>query len=426
MQKKFTSPCILMQSFLITTLILLISATPNLLFAQSFCANELVYFNETFGVGTIPSSNPDVITSVLTYQPNGELNNEGTYKVINNTFQKSDWHNSPDHTGNADGKMLVVNGVGNIFYSHTSNRSQGYTAGYYSSSLFLMNIDSIELCGPSMLKPIISFILEYQDENNNWVPLGGSPYTVKSVPISSKPTWVQLGGVFTLPTTGTYIVKNLRITLSDGNFSGCGNDYAIDDIKLASCPSGGPLPVEFLSTSAVQKGAGIAINWSTGSEINNKYFDVEKSIDGGNSWSLVATVKTAGNSSTNKSYNAYDYQPTAGTNYYRVKQVDIDGKSKYSSTVNVKVNMDKTKATVLSNPIINNISIDFLSKENQAVYLSLSDVTGKRITTERLVIQKGSSRKTLDQVANLQKGVYILNIGDDNGTSIYNGKLVKQ
>ena len=412
---------------LLTTIYLLVNLAGNSAFAQSFCANETALFTENFGIGTTPTSHPDIITTALTYQATGELFNEGVYRVINNAQQKPDWHNSPDHTtGTGDGKMIVINGNGNSFYTHTVNSPSGFPAGYYSASLFFMNVNRENICGPSILLPNITFTLEYQAQDNSWVPLTGSPVTAASVPISANPTWVQLGGVFTLPTTGAFDVQHIRLTLSDGTSGGCGNDYAIDDIKLATCPSGGPLPVEFLNVSAKQKGSGVAIHWSTATETNNKYFDVEKSIDGGANWLYVSTSKTSGNSSVLKNYNAFDVNPIAGTNFYRVKQVDMDGKYKYSITVNVKVNVDKTGASVLTNPFINNISIDFLSKSNQRVSLVLSDVTGKRVATDTWIIPKGNSRKILDKVNSIQKGIYILTVVDEDGVSIYNGKLVKQ
>lgn len=426
MQQKFTFKRIPLRTLLFATFSLLLSFTSINTFAQIFCANETALFTENFGTGTAPVSNADVLTNSLTYQATGELFNEGVYRVINNTQQKPDWHNSPDHTGNTEGRMLVVNGNGNSFYRHVVNSPSGFTAGYYSASMYFMNVNRDNLCGAALLLPVISFKLEYQAEDNSWVELTGSPVEAAPVPITPTPVWVLLGGVFTLPTTGNFIVHNVRLTLSDGVTGGCGNDYAVDDIKLATCPSGGPLPVEFLNVSAKQKGAGVAVNWSTATEINNKYFDVEKSIDGGANWTFVTTAKTGGNSSVVKLYNAYDARPASGLNYYRIKQVDLDGKYKYSLTVYVKINVDKTNASVVTNPFINNIAVDFLSKSNQSVTLTLSDVTGKRVATERWVIPKGSSRKTFEKVGAIQKGMYVLTIMDENGELLYNGKLMRQ
>ena len=155
-------------------------------------------------------------------------------------------------------------------------------------------------------------------------------------------------------------------------------------------------------------------------------FDVEKSIDGGSNWELVATKKTGGNSSIVKKYDATDIRPAPEYNYYRIKQVDIDGKYKYSITVNVKLKIDKSSAIVLYNPFVNEIPIEFLSKTNQTVNLTLYDITGKQIASERWVIPKGNSRKTFTKGSKAQSGLYILNIQDENGELIYNGKIIKQ
>ena len=108
MQKKNSTKNMIFHSLLLTTFILLLSVTCNSILAQGFCANETALFTENFGAGTTPTSHSDIITSALTYQPVGDLVAEGVYRVINNAQQKPDWHNSPDHTGNTDGKMLVI------------------------------------------------------------------------------------------------------------------------------------------------------------------------------------------------------------------------------------------------------------------------------------------------------------------------------
>jgi len=152
---------------------------------------------------------------------------------------------------------------------------------------------------------------------------------------------------------------------------------------------------------------------------------VEKSTDGTN-WTSMAKVNGAGNSNTVSRYNAYDAKPAAGYNYYRVKQVDIDGKFDFSSIVKVKITVEKTGVSVLTNPFVNNITVDFLSNSSQSVNVRLMDISGKLIASEKWQISKGSSRVTFDKVASLQRGMYILNVTDINGEVIYNNKLMKQ
>lgn len=421
MKKIKTSVCIAIQKILPAFFIAVISISAN---AQGTCENETALFLENFGTGTTSTSHPDIIPTALTYQDTGSLAAEGVYRVINNTRQKPEWHDSPDHTGDMNGKMLVINGKQSAFYRHHLDNSSGFSAGLYSASLYIMNVNKLPTCGANAVLPTITFSIEYKAPDNSWVSLTGSPITAASVPQTVSPAWIHLGGIFTLPATGSFTVQTIRLTLTDGP-GFCGNDYAIDDIKLSACASGGPVPVRFMSVGARQKGSGVNVSWSTASETNNKYFDVEKSIDGGANWTLVATAQTRGNSNSYKNYSAYDAKPFAGVNYYRIKQVDIDGKYKYSSMVTVNVAVDGVTATVLTNPIVTEISIDFFSSTRQTVSLSLFDMAGKLVGADRLIIPKGDSRRSFAKVRNLQKGTYIIDIRDQNGTLIYNGKLIR-
>ena len=398
---------------------------PNQVVAQEYCANELVFWNEDFGTGTNSTSHPNVVN--LTYQANNLLTNDGVYRVIHNTGQNSDWHKSLDHTpGDINGKALIVNGKTERFFRKGVTRTQGYPAGFYAVSFFVMNVQLPGTCAPNPILPAITIRTEYRDANNNWIQLINSPVTTAPLPQTINPTWIQAGGVFTLPTTGTFVVTRIRFFLSDGTVNGCGNDFAIDDIKFSTCPTGGPLPVQFLHVSAHQKGSGVAIDWSTASEFNNKYFDVEKSTDGGINWSVVSTMQSKGNGSSTKNYAAYDARPVAGANYYRIKQVDMDGTSKYSTTVVFKLNIVKTEVSVLANPFNTNITVDFLSTRNQVVSCRLFDMSGKQILSQQLNISKGSTRKIIEGVSSLNRGLYILHLVDDNGAVLYNDKLIKQ
>lgn len=424
--KKFTllksngiKRMMLLVSFFVFTLV------SNKLSAQAYCSSELVYWNEDFGTGTTSTSNSNVRN--LNHQPNGLFVNEGTYRIINNTQQLSNWHNSEDHTsGDIDGKMLVINGEAGIFYRKGVSRNLGYPAGFYSVSFFLMNVNTPGTCAPNPLLPNITIKAEYRNASNNWIELTNSPITTGPIPQTANPLWLKIGGVFTLPTTGSFLVNRIRFTLSNGTVGGCGNDFAIDDLKFASCPTGGPLPVQFLNVSARQKGSGVGIDWKTASEFNNKYFEVEKSTDGGLNWSVINTVPSKGNGSVTKSYNSYDAKPVNGLNYYRIRQIDNDGASKYSSTVVFKLNIDKTTASVLANPFNTNIIVDFLSTRNQVVNSRLIDMNGKLIQNQQFNIAKGSFRKIIEGVSQLNRGLYILQITDADGIIIYNDKLIKQ
>ena len=349
MEKKFTFCARTVATTVLTLSALFINSLTAKTYAQLTCTNETVLFSESFGTGVTATSNPDILPTGLTYQDTGSLRAEGRYRVINSTQQKPEWHASEDHTpNNINGRMLVINGQSETFYSHQVNRN--FPPGVYIAGLFLMNVNTPGTCAPNPLLPMITFRVEYLSQANTWVPLTGSPYVSPAVGQSLNPLWVGLGSSFTLPSTEGFVVQSLRIVLSDGTVGGCGNDFALDDIKLSLCPEGGPVPVEFLNINARQKGSGVSVEWSTSQELNSKSFVVEKSADGNFNWSVVAAINGAGNSSTVKNYNAYDPLPFKGINFYRIKQVDIDGRFKYSKTVNVRLNFTKTGISVLVNP----------------------------------------------------------------------------
>ncbi|RZM07900.1 MAG: T9SS type A sorting domain-containing protein, partial [Pedobacter sp.] len=344
--------------------------------------------------------------------------------IINNTQQKPEWHNSPNHTlGDPGGRMLVTNGGGLTFYQHIVAGNSTFAPGSYSASLYLMNVNQVGVCSPNPLLPKINFRVEFNTAatgTTGWVELQSVAAT--GVAQSANPTWVRLGGVFALPQTAARI----RLTLVDNGGSGCGNDFAIDDIQFATCPSGGPLPVRFLGINAVQKGAGVNVSWSTGMELDNQQFEVQRSVDGNEPWTTVSSERGMGNSAVGRNYLKYDATPIIGYNFYRIKQTDFDGNARYSLVASVKVGNDKTTITVLNNPFNSNIKVDFISDKNATVFAKLVDATGRQVSTAKWILAKGRNQKSFDNVANLNTGMYIFTVTDETGNVLFNNKMIKQ
>jgi hypothetical protein len=422
MKKNFTPSKI---SFLSLLFLMLVLASSDIT-AQITCANATTVWSEDFGTGTTATSSADVLTTGLTYQASGSLASEGSYRVINNTQQKPEWQVSPDHTGNPNGKMLVVNGQAERFFQHTITDTHGFTSGDYTVSLFIMNVDTAGICAPNPLLPVITFYVEYLSENNTWVSLSGSPYTASATQQTSSPTWENIGSTFTLPPTGAFFPSQIRITLSDGTEGGCGNDFAMDDINFSLCPAGGPAPVTLTSFGARHKGDGVSIDWTTSQELNNNYFQVERSSDGNTRWSVIATVVGAGISQVLRNYNSYDATPLSGVNYYRLRQVDNDGKSTFSNTVAVKMDLQKMAVSVLANPFYSSLSVNFVSSTSQMVTARLVDITGKQVALEKWSLENGTNKKQFSNISALQHGMYILSIANNNGEILFNGKVVKR
>src|SRR5205823_3492601 len=103
------------------------------------------------------------------------------------------------------------------------------------------------------------------------------------------------------------------------------------------------LPVSLVRFSAKENNGSVLLEWATASELNNDYFMIEKSTASkmltDNSWRNIGRVSGAGNSTAMHAYNYTDDEPLAGAAYYRLKQVDYDGKSTYSPVQFVKTSI---------------------------------------------------------------------------------------
>jgi hypothetical protein len=123
------------------------------------------------------------------------------------------------------------------------------------------------------------------------------------------------------------------------------------------------LPVEMTTFTARPEGSFIRLQWSTATEVNNDYFDIERSADG-RVFEKIGHVKGASESLTEKSYEFIDKNPLAGSNYYRLRQVDFDGTAAYSPIVSADILM-KDHIVLYPNPANNFMTISGLA-ENTA------------------------------------------------------------
>jgi hypothetical protein len=113
------------------------------------------------------------------------------------------------------------------------------------------------------------------------------------------------------------------------------------------------LPVNLLSFMATMQKDKVSLQWQTASEENSKNFLLQHSTDG-NNWNTIATLVAAGYSKQTREYSYVDNNPVQGINYYRLEQIDLDGKSNLSPTRMIKIEAQKNKL-VLVNPVRNRV-----------------------------------------------------------------------
>lgn len=154
-----------------------------------------------------------------------------------------------------------------------------------------------------------------------------------------------------------------RWSVSDNGGRGPENDQiSIDSISVIM-ESSAFLPVEWVSFEANQKASNVELLWETAAEINNDRFEIEHSHDG-RSWKMLSSIPAEGDRGAQK-YHFIHEAPVQGMNYYRIKQIDIDGSIDYSNVEKVNYDRDKQEdLSVYPNPVDNAFSIENFHTKN--------------------------------------------------------------
>jgi parallel beta-helix repeat protein len=183
------------------------------------------------------------------------------------------------------------------------------------------------------------------------------------------------------------------------------------------------LPVTYLSFTGTPGNNVVNLNWKTATESNSSHFDVQRSTDG-SSYQTIGSVTAAGNSVTTKSYDFVDASPVKGAvAYYRLKQVDLDGKFEYSKVILVKATGSNNRFSFGPNPVKSSLVINLVSDEAQTLSVRLVDNSGRVVKAYNKVVTNGANQIQLNDLGSIPKGIYILQISGKS--MLINEKVMK-
>ncbi len=311
------------------------------------------------------------------------LNNTGqTISSISFNYTGEQWRNG----GNASAQTMVVEyGVGATFSAVTSWTTAG--------------------TGFNFTSPITGASAATLDGNaaaNRVTGLGG---TISSLNLASNSTlWIRFAEV---------------------NDSGNDHGLAIDDFSISTVT----LPVSFISFHSIKIGKINSLEWSTGSELNNFGFEIQRSADAVNFEKIgfVKSLSATGNSSSRLDYTFTDYNPVGLRQYYRLKQTDFDGTSKYSAVV--LVTREAPTALQLThvypNPSRESLYINTASPTKMELQLLVIDLGGRVVCKKQVSAEIGNNGFDI-QVAHLASGIYILKVLNSSQQVVATEKFIKQ
>lgn len=183
------------------------------------------------------------------------------------------------------------------------------------------------------------------------------------------------------------------------------------------------LPVELINFTGEAKDDYNLITWSTVTERDNDYFILEKST-GGDQFEFVAMIDGAGNSTEELHYE-YKHSHPESVQYYRLRQVDFDGKVHYSKVISVNTS-SKSTIEIYPNPTTDNLHFNIKNGSSLAgATITYVDVTGKALSEKINTSQNNNSFKS-NLFYSLDKGVYIVKITNKEGILVKTEMIIKQ
>ncbi|WP_310394361.1 T9SS type A sorting domain-containing protein [Hymenobacter sp.] len=193
-----------------------------------------------------------------------------------------------------------------------------------------------------------------------------------------------------------------------------------------------PLPVTLTSFDAKRVGADALVTWQTASELNNKGFNVQVSTDGKEYRTLGFVASASPNSVRATNYSYTDTEKNkAGVRYYRLMQVDVDGKTTFFSPRAVsfegKVASEGVTAVAYPNPFTNSneVRLSLRSEVEGQGVVRITDMTGRTIGQRQIALGTGNNDVELPRLGDLQAGIYMVRVTLPTGET-QNLKVVKQ
>lgn len=172
------------------------------------------------------------------------------------------------------------------------------------------------------------------------------------------------------------------------------------------------LPVEWKSFNVVSLDRGNYITWETAQEFDNDYFEIQRSSNG-TDFETITTIKGSSFSAVSSAYEFMDETFSSSISYYRILQVDFDGKEDFSKIVSVENQLHTAEVELYPTTIESDLYI----KSSKDFYISIFNSAGQ------LIIQK--ENVTSISFEDHQSGIYYAQIFSTQGIFIETKKIIK-
>lgn len=347
------------------------------------------------GILTIASGSFFNTTGTITWNQGSTINVNGELDGINFSVTNGNGGNfNVGSTGVATFTGTVTISAGNHSFNIDGEFNAGDvtvtgSAGIDISATGDMNADNVTVDSGGGL--VVSGNLDVEEDLTLGNGAGATAITSSGV--------VTVGGTFTA-TDATTVDGTVTAGTVEGTVTEDGGTI------------NGSLPVDLLSFRISNTGNTILIQWETASEINNDYFNLQRSKNGID-FEVIEQINGNGNSNQVIQYETYDYPETAGDYYYKLMQVDYDGQNETFDMV--KVHFDNQQNNQLL-PIYpsqlskgQRLNVTFTANDDTLIKASLTDLSG-RTTVDLKYEYSNNNIELLTENINLRSGIYFLKV----------------
>ena len=263
----------------------------------------------------------------------------------------------------------------------------------------------------------LSAVVTDATETNSWYKWqlstnGGASFT----DLTTATQGFFTAGAMTVPynvgiATGLMQGRRYRLVVATSQSAlaspGCANfnEYTL---LVQAC---GPLPVKLAAfTGRIVNGATTQLDWQTSFEQNSERFDLFRSFDGSDFY-RIATLASAGNSNVRRDYRYSDAfgATSAPFVYYRLKQVDFNGKETFSPILRLAL-QSKGKFSLFPNPVNDQLSISFDAPMAGQATLIIRNATGQTLYSKPVAINRGANTLALTQLPAFKPGMHYLSL----------------
>ncbi len=417
----------------------------NISSSSTTIINDITIINALSVVGAAISNRGDLTLNNVTLSNNrasdrgGAIYNQGGDITINNSLINN------NNGGNTGGGGIYNTSSGTIDITNstiTGNFTFGTGGGIFNAGF--LDLNHVTMSGNSSFTSsnagggiynVGSTTMDNSIVYNNTIGFLGSPediYTTNSVSMSnpnlvgvcagSCPSFAYTSNPLLAPLTNNGGPTQTMALLAGSPAINTGGGSMSEDqrafIRDASPDLGAyefgavGVPVELLSFDGeLIKQEQVALSWITASELNNLGFEVQRSKDA-KSWETLSFITGFGTTTNTKSYKYTDTAPHNGNNYYRLKQLDTDGRYEYSHLIEINLLKNRDWDIILSpNPVQDILFYQLIGNYEftEDYYLTLYNILGMPI--REILIQSNEKQQLL--VDALPNGSYFILLRDN-------------